>query len=152
MSPELLDPEHFGLNDSQPTKESDCYALGMVVYEVLSGQVPFAPFKDFVVMRKVIEGQHPARPEGRKGVWFTDGLWGMTSLCWATQPARRPSIEAVLECLDQVSNIWEPLPSQADEDEVGAGEDVVEADEDDWYLATVNNSSSVVPCLDPNPC
>ena len=34
MSPELLDPEAFGLNDNRPTKQSDYYALGMVVYEV----------------------------------------------------------------------------------------------------------------------
>jgi len=34
MSPELLDPHRFGITDSRPTKQSDCYALGMVVYEV----------------------------------------------------------------------------------------------------------------------
>jgi len=34
MSPELLDPEKFGMKDYRPTKQSDCYALGMVVYEV----------------------------------------------------------------------------------------------------------------------
>jgi len=34
MSPELLDPDQYGLPDSRPTKQSDCYALGMVVYEV----------------------------------------------------------------------------------------------------------------------
>jgi serine/threonine protein kinase len=51
----------------QPTKESDCYALGMVIYEVLSGQAPFASFKDFIVMRKVIEGERPGRPEGAEG-------------------------------------------------------------------------------------
>lgn len=33
MSPELLDPERFGGGD-RPTKQSDCYALGMVIYEV----------------------------------------------------------------------------------------------------------------------
>ena len=33
-SPELHDPERFGLNHNRPTKQSDCYALGMVVYEV----------------------------------------------------------------------------------------------------------------------
>jgi len=33
MGPELLDPERFGSN-GRPTCESDCYALGMVVYEV----------------------------------------------------------------------------------------------------------------------
>ena len=36
MSPELIVPEEFGADDDRPTKKSDCYALGMVVYEVCS--------------------------------------------------------------------------------------------------------------------
>jgi len=37
MSPELLDPERFEIPESEgnrPTRQSDCYALGMVIYEV----------------------------------------------------------------------------------------------------------------------
>jgi hypothetical protein len=34
MSPELLHPEMFGAEDFRLTTRSDCYALGMVVYEV----------------------------------------------------------------------------------------------------------------------
>ena len=103
MSPELLHPDQFSPEDGRPTKESDCYALGMVLYEVLSGQAPFTPLKDFVVVRKVIDGEHPTRPEGTKGVWFTDDLWGTMKLCWATRPENRPGTAAVLECLEQVS-------------------------------------------------
>lgn len=33
MSPELLDPKRIG-SDGHQTRESDCYALGMVIYEV----------------------------------------------------------------------------------------------------------------------
>ena len=33
MSPELLDPDGFD-SDGRPTRESDRYALGMVIYEV----------------------------------------------------------------------------------------------------------------------
>ena len=33
MSPELLDPANFG-SKGHLTPESDCYALGMVIYEV----------------------------------------------------------------------------------------------------------------------
>ena len=33
MSPELLDPTYFN-SKGHPTRESDCYALGMVIYEV----------------------------------------------------------------------------------------------------------------------
>ena len=62
MSPELLHPDQFGLEDSRPTKESNCYLLGMVIYEVLSGQAPFTPLKDFIVMRKVTD-------TGDKGLW-----------------------------------------------------------------------------------
>jgi len=37
MSPELLYPERFGIlqpDNDRPTRQSDCYALGMVIYEV----------------------------------------------------------------------------------------------------------------------
>ena len=37
MSPEILHPERFGMptsEDNRPTRQSDCYALGMVIYEV----------------------------------------------------------------------------------------------------------------------
>ena len=34
MSPELLWPEEFDLKDAKPTKESDVYALGILIYEV----------------------------------------------------------------------------------------------------------------------
>jgi len=34
MSPELLDPDRFGITEPRPTKQSDCYAFGMVMYEV----------------------------------------------------------------------------------------------------------------------
>ena len=34
MSPELIDPMGFGVEGKRPTKMSDCYAFGMVIYEV----------------------------------------------------------------------------------------------------------------------
>jgi len=37
MGPELLYPERFGMlqsDNDRPTRQSDCYALGMVIYEV----------------------------------------------------------------------------------------------------------------------
>lgn len=38
MSPELFYPNDFGISKFQLTKESDCYAFGMVIYEVGSSQ------------------------------------------------------------------------------------------------------------------
>ena len=112
MSPELLDPDQFGPKDGRPTKESDCYALGMVIYEVLSGKFPFAPYREYVVMRKIIEGERPGRPEGVEGERFTDYLWHTLQLCWVQEPKGRPTVEEALECLGPVPKGWKPpLPS-----------------------------------------
>ena len=64
MGPELLLPEKFDLKHSRPTKLSDCYAFGMVIYEVLSGEVPFRHYGRYVVVAKVLEGERPERPRG----------------------------------------------------------------------------------------
>ena len=48
-SPELLDPERFGISESEdnrPTRQSDCYALGMVIYEVGVQASGFSVTKD----------------------------------------------------------------------------------------------------------
>ena len=98
--PELLDPGMFDFDDSQPTRESDCYSLGMVILEVFSGKVPFVQYEDFVIARKVIEGEYPERPEDAP---FTDDLWSTLEQCWSLQPKYRPNVEAVLRCLGQPS-------------------------------------------------
>ncbi|KAF9647785.1 kinase-like protein [Thelephora ganbajun] len=118
MSPELLYPDLSGLKIARPTKQSDCYALGMVIYEVLTGRAPFTPFHHYVVIRRVIEGERPGRPGGPEGAWFTDDLWQTLNQCWAAEPKCRPSIRAVLECLERVSRIPEP-PSQQVNGSVG---------------------------------
>ena len=119
MSPELFALDQTGLKNCRPTKQSDCYALGMVIYEVLSGQVPFAPFGRYVVIRKVIDGEHPQRPGGAEGERFTDDLWRMLNRCWATRPESRPSSLAVLECLERVSRDTR-LPYERFRDDGGA--------------------------------
>ena len=108
MSRELLISDQTGLK--RPTKQSDCYALAMVIYEVLSGQVPFAPFGPFVAMRKVMDGECPQRPGGVEGARFTNDLWQTLNLCWAAQPENRPSSSAILECLERVSRDMKQKP------------------------------------------
>ena len=111
MSPERHDPAQFGIKESRPTKESDCYELGMVILEVLSGQVPFTrDCTTFMAMGKVVGGERPERPQGAEGMWFTDNLWGMLQVCWSHQPNDRPTVEDVLQRLEGVSTVWQPPP------------------------------------------
>jgi len=134
MSPELLDPERFGFKKSRPTKQSDCYALGMVILEVLSEKPPFAGDYGFVIIRKVIDGKRPRRPEG---AWFADDLWGILEQCWSPQPADRPHIKAVLECLGQVSEVLKSLPPVQG--------DVEPTDGDESDFTTSQNARKLMP-------
>jgi len=103
MSPELLDPDRFGMKDSRPTQESDCYALGMVIYEVLSGRVPFPRRIVPVIIRGIMDGERPGRPQGVRGVWFTDDLWETLERCWKPQPYERPGLKVITKCLEGVT-------------------------------------------------
>jgi len=131
MSPELLDPESFGLKKSRLTKESDCYALGMVIYEILSGQAPFAPSE--VPSLQILRGERPERPQGAQGTWFTDGIWGMLELCWKPQRGDRPGLNVVLRCLQDVTN-----PSSG-------MDEGIETDADDHSDAATASDSSTLP-------
>jgi hypothetical protein len=135
MSPELLDPGKFGLKKCRPTKESDCYALGMVVYEVLSGQTPFASSGAPVIIQRVLNGERPGRPEGNEGKHFTDGIWKMVQLCWIPQPRHRISAEAVLLGLE-----GKPISLRPSSNASGDAET-----DDDQSCTTVSDSGMFFP-------
>ena len=84
MSPELFDPENFSLKDGRPTKLSDCHALGMLIYEVLSGKIPFSQHHGYAVI---------VRPQGAHRIWFTNEVWDTLEHCWDPIPGDRPRIK-----------------------------------------------------------
>jgi len=119
MSPELLLPDSFGLKDNGLTRESDCYALGMVIYEVLSGEIPFASRTDTATVFKVLEGERPERPQGTQGARFTDSIWGMLELCWKPRPSDRPNLDIVLRCLQDAARPSIPSCGRHENVEIG---------------------------------
>ena len=104
-SPELMIPREFGSQTSRPTTASDCYALGMIIYETIGGIPPFPNDKDFPLLIKVVKGERPDRVDG-----FSESLWEMLEQCWMASSDDRPSVEAVLRCLEVCSG-FSVLPS-----------------------------------------
>jgi len=125
MSPELLDPTHFGSN-GRLTRESDCYALGMVVYEVsqlysphrsfiypskvLTGLLPFHHLHAFAPVTAVLRGKRPEKPDDAKSLGFSKTLWGLVKSCWRESISDRPTARQLLDCLSVDSLAWVPPP------------------------------------------
>jgi len=126
MSPELLDPDQFGIRDPRPTKQSDCYALGMVVYEVRADAIPptrttvrlmcqvlcgNAPYWEITnggaVIKAIMDGRRPQKPETAESLGFTDELWGIVQRCWSADAGARPDVRTVLSYLNHATWSWE---------------------------------------------
>ena len=105
MAPELIAPSVFGGLSPRPTKPGDIYALGMVIYEVLTGAQPFHE-REWVfseVMYHVVKGERPTKPDNAEQIGFGDGTWELVEECWTKESARRPEIERVLTHLTRVA-------------------------------------------------
>ncbi|KAF9778166.1 kinase-like domain-containing protein [Thelephora terrestris] len=107
MSPELLDPSRFG-SDGRPTRESDCYALGMVIYEVLTGLRPFHYLIAPTPVPAVMRGERPIKPISANSLGLTETIWELVELCWSESSLTRPTAQQLLDCISSASLTWAP--------------------------------------------
>ncbi|KAF9651759.1 kinase-like protein [Thelephora ganbajun] len=107
MSPELLDPQRFGSN-GRPTCESDCYALGMVIYEVLTGLRPFHHLNAYPPVFAVLRGERPGKPLDAESLGFSDTLWELVQSYWSESSSARPTPQRLLDYLSDPSLTWVP--------------------------------------------
>ena len=130
MSPELLDPQRFG-SDGCPTRESDCYALGMVIYEVSRAHLLrwslvypsqvltglsrpfhhiFPPMSLPAVLSAVLRGERPRKPLDAEPLGFSDTLWELIQLCWSESISTRPPAQRLLDYFSPAFLTWIPPP------------------------------------------
>lgn len=97
-APELLDPDQYNQEVDRVTKESDIYALAMVIVEVMSGRVPYPAYKNEAVILKIMEERRPERPTHPD---MSDELWETVQGCWCADKTMRLKVEDVINCLER---------------------------------------------------
>ncbi|GLB37954.1 putative as part of the replication protein A (RPA RP-A), a single-stranded DNA-binding heterotrimeric complex, may play an essential role in DNA replication, recombination and repair [Lyophyllum shimeji] len=105
QAPELFNPEDE--EDIPNTVASDIYAWSCVVYEMFTGQVPFARVRNAAVMSKVSSGERPARPPVSSSSWsawgLTEDIWTLMEDCWKDNPEERPTIDEIIDYLERIA-------------------------------------------------
>jgi serine/threonine protein kinase len=143
MSPELL----FDQN-SPPTRESDCYALGMVIYEVsqcahrsgplftpyqvLTGLRPFHHLGHYAAVIAVREGERPGKPLNSESLGFSDALWRSMTACWSKSSSARPTAQQLLHYFQHASHTWVAPPEYPIHDNLDGGEGLDFTSNDGW--------------------
>ena len=73
----------------------DVFAFGMVIYELLSLQAPFASVEVRKRNSLVIDGKRPLLPV--KGLWSPLMAQDIMTMCWSHDPDRRPDMKTVTQ-------------------------------------------------------
>lgn len=75
--------------------------------QVLCGTVPFGNLaRSFAVVAVIMKGTRPKKPEDAASLGFTDGLWEIVERCWLIDKRARPTLQAILSCLEEATLSW----------------------------------------------
>ncbi|KAK2862888.1 hypothetical protein Q5P01_002421 [Channa striata] len=88
-----MPPEAFELSYS-PTRASDIYSYGILLWSIVTGKQPYENAKSSIVRFRIPEGDRPSLEEIRCQATGCEGLKGLMELmvrCWDARPSERPS-------------------------------------------------------------
>ncbi|KIK75434.1 hypothetical protein PAXRUDRAFT_835662 [Paxillus rubicundulus Ve08.2h10] len=100
-APEAITADEDEASTWNPTEQSDIYAFGSIMFQVCSGEIPYAHLKnDVQVLLALSTDVKPSRPQT---VWMNDRIWNFIQRCWLTKElgAKRPSAEEALDFINK---------------------------------------------------
>lgn len=73
------------------TEQSDIYSYGIILWEIVTGKIPYSRQDDTEVFKKVLSGEREKIPADVVPEWSN-----LITRCWAALPAERPSLEEII--------------------------------------------------------
>ncbi|KAJ3551890.1 hypothetical protein NM688_g4448 [Phlebia brevispora] len=101
MAPEVLEGR-------SPDMAADVYSLGLTVWEIFSGEVPFNTYlsPELLIDGVVTRNKRPDRPPRL----LDDHVWKIVQRCWMADPAMRPASKEVQVHLRSTADHTQPQP------------------------------------------
>ena len=96
-TPHYMSPEAF--HSSTPSPATDIYALGVLLYELVSGRPPYDSDSIPDLMRCHMDGD----PQRRPGI--PDVFWDVITSCMAQKPRLRPAAAELVADLSDISKV-----------------------------------------------
>lgn len=91
MAPELL---RFG----KASAAADVYSMGIMMWELLTGEVAFKGWQWGAILEHVALGDPPGRPPVPEGA--PEDYVLLMEACWQNDPAQRPTFHEVVRCIN----------------------------------------------------
>ena len=86
----------------QTTKASDIYSLGMLMWEISSGQPPFINYEhDYDLAMKIVNGKRPKIVPGTPLEYKI-----LMEQCWDADPSNRPNITTIMLEIEKLTKLY----------------------------------------------
>ncbi|XP_035530860.1 receptor-interacting serine/threonine-protein kinase 3 isoform X1 [Morone saxatilis] len=100
-----MPPEAFGVSYS-PTRASDIYSYGILLWSIVTGKQPYANALSSIVRFRIPEGDRPSLDDIKCQAVGVAGLTGLMELmkrCWEAKPTQRPT---AYECTTETEELY----------------------------------------------